>query len=97
MAPEPNWPLKNAEREKQHARLALLVKEVVPNGRASFDTKGMQDSIYAMRVNDTKTGAILFTSPDRCYWTVGQIKEKNPAELKILLTEWMKAFQKQKE
>lgn len=80
----------NGQKDRQHARLAHIAKELTPGCRVSFRSKGMQDCINDMRVNDARTGAILFTSPDRCYWTAETIKDKSDAEIRQLLLAWMR-------
>jgi hypothetical protein len=80
----------------QQLRLAQQVKNLWQNREAHFDTRGMQDSIYAMRVNDSRDGTIFFASPDRCYLSVEQIRDKTDAEIQTLLREWQRSFESNK-
>jgi hypothetical protein len=69
----------------QQARLKRLAQELNPGCEVRFSPK--ENSIFVeMRVNDPKTGKILYSAPD--YWRYGQIADKDDGELREFLRSW---------
>jgi hypothetical protein len=76
------------KKQKLQTALERAAKELTPGCEVSFDPMGMANCIN-LRVNDGKTGKILYTSPNGAYWTLSVIEDKSHEELRRLLLAWM--------